>query len=264
MAATLGRCCAAPDAGYGVVSRQLRWAVSTPRQPVVQQFARQQVHSQQPQQQRGRPCAVAPRASTRSAHCACSLRRGSVVTRAAAAPSALDSIEELVGPAGLEPDVFEIITYALKLAWTAETYYVHSWMVLLGLLKKERCTAAAVLQDLGLDDLYGAWNEVLWALNVSDGLTPRAFTPKVAWGERAALILQGAVRFGGWAGRPKVASEDLLMAFAASDVLTALFPDVDLSFDRVRRAVEKRTGVRYELPGDMVDGVAVSSQDMFL
>lgn len=123
-------------------------------------------------------------------------------------------------------------------------------------------TLLQVLQDLGLEDLYGAWNEVLWALNVSDGLQPRAFTPRVVWGERASLIVQGAVRFGMWAGRDKVATEDLLMAFAASDVLSALFPDVDLSFDRVKHAIEKRTGVKYELPG--YEGAALDSQDMFL
>ncbi|KAF6254931.1 hypothetical protein COO60DRAFT_1538035 [Scenedesmus sp. NREL 46B-D3] len=119
-----------------------------------------------------------------------------------------------------------------------------------------------VLQDLGLQDIYGAWNEVLWALNVSDGLQPRAFTARVVWGERASLIVQGAVRFGMWAGRDKVATEDLLMAFAASDVLSALFPDVDLSFDRVKHAIEKRTGVKYDLPG--YEGAALDSQDMFL
>jgi hypothetical protein len=69
--------------------------------------------------------------------------RRSVVALAAAATSSLD-IEELIGPAALEPEVFEIITYALKLAWTSETYYVHSWMVLLGLLKKENSIACNV------------------------------------------------------------------------------------------------------------------------
>jgi hypothetical protein len=119
-----------------------------------------------------------------------------------------------------------------------------------------------VLRELGIDDIYGAWNEVLWALNVADGLTPRAFTAYLQWGERASLILQGAVRYGSWAGRDKVTTEDLLMAFAASDVLTSLFPDVDLNFDRVKRAVEKKTGVVYNMPG--YEGAAMSSQDMFL
>lgn len=40
--------------------------------------------------------------------------------------------------------MFEIVTYALKLAWTSETYYVHSWMVLLGLLKRENSIACDV------------------------------------------------------------------------------------------------------------------------
>lgn len=62
---------------------------------------------------------------------------------AAAATSSLD-LEELIGPTALEPEVFEIVTYALKLAWTSETYYVHSWMVLLGLLKKENSIACDV------------------------------------------------------------------------------------------------------------------------
>eukprot|EP00879_Flechtneria_rotunda_P000772 GHRR01000893.1.p1 GENE.GHRR01000893.1~~GHRR01000893.1.p1 ORF type:complete len:239 (-),score=66.70 GHRR01000893.1:2596-3312(-) len=184
----------------------------------------------------------------------------SLVAHAAATASI--EADEVVGPSALQPEVFEIITYALKLAWTAETYDVHSWMVLLGLLKKESYTACQVLQELGLDDLYGAWNEVLWALNVSDGLQPRAFTPRVAWGERANAIVQGAVRFGMWAGRDKVATEDLLMAFAASDVLSSLFPDVDLSFDRVKATIEKRTGVKYDLPG--YESPAIESLDMFL
>lgn len=119
-----------------------------------------------------------------------------------------------------------------------------------------------VLQELGLDDIYGAWNEVLWALNVSDGLTPRAFTPYMQWGERASLIIQGAVRYAAWAGRDKVTTEDLLMALAASDVLTSLFPDIDLNFDRVKRAVEKKTGVVYNMPG--YEGAAMASQDIFL
>lgn len=61
-----------------------------------------------------------------------------------------------------------------------------------------------VLRELGIDDIYGAWNEVLWALNVSDGLTPRAFTPYMQWGERASLILQVGRReapgLKGWGG----------------------------------------------------------------
>lgn len=77
-----------------------------------------------------------------------SSRRGSssVVVTAAAATSSLD-LEELIGPTALEPEVFEIVTYALKLAWTSETYYVHSWMVLLGLLKKENSIACEVRQQ---------------------------------------------------------------------------------------------------------------------
>eukprot|EP00878_Enallax_costatus_P010422 GHUV01010879.1.p1 GENE.GHUV01010879.1~~GHUV01010879.1.p1 ORF type:complete len:244 (+),score=56.17 GHUV01010879.1:522-1253(+) len=200
-------------------------------------------------------------AAHRSQHCNLSQQRRGNVTVHSVATASVDA-EEIVGPSALEPEVFEIVTYALKLAWTAETYNVHSWMVLLGLLKKESYTACQVLKDLGLEDLYGAWNEVLWALNAADGMEPRAFTPRIQWGERAALIVQGAVRFGMWAGRDKVATEDLLMAFAASDVLSSLFPDVDLSFDRVKHAVEKRTGVKYELPG--YEGSALDSQDNFL
>jgi hypothetical protein len=70
--------------------------------------------------------------------------RGSVVASAAAAATSSLDLEELIGPTALEPEVFEIVTYALKLAWTSETYYVHSWMVLLGLLKKENSIACEV------------------------------------------------------------------------------------------------------------------------
>jgi hypothetical protein len=65
------------------------------------------------------------------------------------------------------PDDFEvstyaaaIIKYAIELARASETYQVHSWMILLGILKYEKCTAAQVLQKLGVEDLYGAWHEV--------------------------------------------------------------------------------------------------------
>jgi hypothetical protein len=76
----------------------------------------------------------------------------SPVAARAAATASMD-VEELVGPSSLQPEVFEIITYALKLAWTAETYNVHSWMVLLGLLKKESYTACQVRQAV----LATAW-----------------------------------------------------------------------------------------------------------
>lgn len=70
--------------------------------------------------------------------------RNVVTFAAAAAATASTELDELIGPSSLEPAVFEIITYALKLAWTSETYYVHSWMVLLGLLKKEDSIACEV------------------------------------------------------------------------------------------------------------------------
>jgi hypothetical protein len=89
----------------------------------------QQMQQHQPQQR-------LPRSNTSSS-------RHSVVMSAAAATSSVD-LDELIGPKALEPEVFEIITYALKLAWTSETYYVHSWMVLLGLLKKENSIACEV------------------------------------------------------------------------------------------------------------------------
>jgi hypothetical protein len=365
--------------------------------------------SQQQQQQLCR----APLPAAAAAQRAALGRRSSVATAAApaaAAAESLSSVEELVGPDKLEAEVFEIVTYALKLAWTAETYYVHSWMLLLGLLKNEKCTACQVragvcvcgwveggggnmralpamcvhsqavlgpaqqwckscarcsfnaahrrashtrpctparrrhpplhqvLRELGLDDLYGAWNEVLWALNVADGLTPRAFAPRMTWGERASAILQvcgagcgwrgvvrcavwcgvlcgavccvvcgmcvrahnrlvcqqvgahhlpnqppsappsavracvhhaqGAVRYGGWAGRDRVTSADLLMAVAASGVLGMLFPDVDLSFERVRKAVERASGAKYVIPGlddgPDTEGSVLTSQDNFL
>lgn len=56
--------------------------------------------------------------------------------------------------------VSNIVAYACNIAKASETYEVHAWMLLLGLLKEETCVAAVVLQDLGLDDLYGAWHEV--------------------------------------------------------------------------------------------------------
>lgn len=71
-------------------------------------------------------------------------RQRGVAASAAAAATASAELDELIGPSKLEAQVFEIITYALKLAWTSETYYVHSWMVLLGLLKQEDSIACEV------------------------------------------------------------------------------------------------------------------------
>jgi len=171
-------------------------------------------------------------------------------------------LDEVIGPQYMAPEVAEVLSYALKISWAAETFSIHSWMLLLGVLKNEQCLASQILKDLGLDDLYGAWHEVLWALNVSDGLEARAFTHKIQWGVRAYSILKGALRFATWAGRDKVQSQDLLLAFAASDVLSTLFPDVDLSFEKVKHAIEKRTGEKYQLPG--YEESALTSQDMFL
>jgi hypothetical protein len=48
---------------------------------------------------------------------------------------------------GLSPqasDLADALSYAIKLAWTSETYLVHSWMVLLGLLRNEKSIACQV------------------------------------------------------------------------------------------------------------------------
>jgi hypothetical protein len=164
----------------------------------------------------------------------------------------------------MEREVAEMLEYAVRLCCTAEVYEIHAWMLLLGVLKQEDSLAGQVLVELGLEDLYGAWHEVLWALNVIDGLQPRAFRHRIGWDVRARAIAQGSVKFAGWAGRDKVATQDLLLAFAASDVLGALFPDLDLSFDRVKRAIERRTGEVYDLPNYEGKGSVVDSQDMFL
>lgn len=143
--------------------------------------------------------------------------------------------------------------FALNLARVSETFEVHSWMLLLGILKQERCTASAVLQDLGVTDLYGAWHEVLWALTAADGLKAGAWKSEVTYCPRALSILHGAEDFASWAGREKTESQDLLMGLADAGVLSALFSDVDMGFDRVRMAVERRTKHAYSLPLDTED-----------
>jgi hypothetical protein len=191
-------------------------------------------------------------------------QRPSWVARDAPAPAlATTSVEEDAGPSVLGADAAEIIAYASHLAVTGETYEVHTWMLLLGILKDESCLAAKALVRAGLDDLYGAWHEVLWALNVSDGLDPRAFTASLAWAPGAGKVVNGAVRFAGWAGRDKVLSQDLLMAIAAAGALEQLFPDLGLTFEAVRRAVQKEAGEAYRLPDDDPADAALQSQDIF-
>jgi len=191
-------------------------------------------------------------------------RQPSWVARDAPAPAlATTSVEEDAGPSSLGTDVAEIIAYAMQMARTGETYEVHTWMLLLGILKDEGGAAARALRRAGLEDLYGAWHEVLWALNVSDGLQPRAFTAKLEWAPGAYRVVNGAVRFAGWAGRDRVAAQDLLMAIAAAGALEHLFPDVGLTFEAVRRAVQKEAGEVYRLPDDDPADGAMQSQDIF-
>jgi hypothetical protein len=202
-------------------------------------------------------------------------------------------------PADFEVSTYaaSIIHYAIELARASETYEVHSWMILLGVLKHEQCTAAKVLRSLGVDDLYGAWHEVgrsalsrltalcvhwspqpdlgdhaimpfsfstaqvLWALHVCDGLKPRPFIPEIGFAERAYWILTGASNFAAWNMRSKIQSEDLLLALSAGNVLNGLFPDLGLSFPHVRNAVEKQTGGHYVLPDDQEEEETDEAED---
>jgi hypothetical protein len=190
------------------------------------------------------------------------------VARDAAAPApsvaSSASLDEDAGPSALGPDAARAVAYAAQLAWTAETYEVHPWMLLLALMRDETCAGAAALQRLGLNDLYGAWHEVLWALNVSNGLEPRAFAYKLDWSPGAYRVLTGAARFAGWAGRDAVGTQDILMATAAAGTIGNLFPDVGADFDAVRRAVGEATGDRYRLPGEDAKDAAIKGQGMFL
>ncbi|PNW84426.1 hypothetical protein CHLRE_03g144667v5 [Chlamydomonas reinhardtii] len=181
---------------------------------------------------------------------------GRVITRATAtaAPSELDDV-------GVSAAAESIIQYAINFARASETYEVHSWMVLMGILKYETCTAAKILKSLGLEDLYGAWNEVLWALNVCDGLQPRSFVTDIKFADRAFKVITAASDFAVWHGKDKMYSEDVLMALAAGGVLEDLFPDLNLSFERVRKAVEKESGRRYQLPDETEEAGPLKSED---
>ena len=97
---------------------------------------------------------------------------------------------------------------------------------------------------------------------------PRAFRPDVGFADRSLRILLGATNFARWGGRSKVQSEDLLMALAAGNVLSGLFPDVKLSLAHVRKVAAKH-GSNYILPDDKEDTQAElvkldSSLDNFL
>ncbi|GIL77078.1 hypothetical protein Vretimale_3143 [Volvox reticuliferus] len=155
-----------------------------------------------------------------------------------------------VDDAGVSDAADAIIRYAINFARASETYKVHSWMVLMGILKYENSTAAQILKKLGLEDLYGAWHEVLWALHVCDGLQARSFCTEISFADRAFKVVTAASDFATWHGKDKMYSEDILMALAAGGVLEGLFPDLNLSFERVRKAVEKQLGRKYQLPDE--------------
>ena len=71
----------------------------------------------------------------------------------------------------------------------------------------------------------------------------------MGFADRALRILLGATNFAKWGGRSKVQSEDLLMALAAGNVLSGLFPDLKLSLVHVRKAASQH-GCNYVLPDD--------------
>ena len=184
-------------------------------------------------------------------------RRGSVAVRAAVAEPA-SGIDDI----SVSAYAGNTIQYALELARTSETYEVHSWMILLGLLRQENSTACKALKQLGLSDLYGAWHEVLWALNACEGLRPRPYAPQIGFQDRAFRIIRGSMSFSAWRGAAKVQSEDLLLSLAAGGVLEGLFPDLGLTFPKVRKAVEQITGAKYKLPDDKEkDDSMLSSSD---
>lgn len=188
-------------------------------------------------------------------------QRRSVTARAAAVEEA-SNVRVNDSDVGVSQPAGAALEWAMNFARASETYEVHSWMLLLGLLKQEKSTAASVLRDLGLDDLYGAWHEVLWALHSSDGLTKRAFSPDTRFSDRAFRIVHGSINFARFHSKARVGSEDLLLALAAGHVLEGIFPDLPgMKFEKVRKAVEKRTGRKYVLPDDPADGSAEKSLD---
>lgn len=161
--------------------------------------------------------------------------------------------------------VGSILQYAIDLSKAAGTYEVHSWMLVLGILRKENCNAAVLLKQLGLEDLYGAWHEVLWALYVSDGLEAKSYKPEVQLSVRTQNILCGAVNAAKLQGRDKVESQDLLLLLAGTGVLEGLFPDLDLQADTVRAAIEDFVGYRYVIPGDVPDDTPpVKEEDLLI
>lgn len=157
-----------------------------------------------------------------------------------------------------------IVNYALEFCKASQTYQVHPWMFLLGILKHENCRAAKTLKSMGIDDLYGAWHEVLWALHVCDGLQPRAFQPEIGFADSAHSVFIASANLAESCGRQKVQSEDLLLALAAANILEGLFPDLNLSLARVRKAVEQQTGCHYVMPGEDTETAPTSESVDFL
>ena len=90
-------------------------------------------------------------------------RADDVLIARSASAAAADPVTSALGDHEVSVAASSIIQYAINFARVSETFETHSWMLLLGLLKHEDCRAALILKDMGLDDLYGAWNEVRMA-----------------------------------------------------------------------------------------------------
>jgi ATP-dependent Clp protease ATP-binding subunit ClpA len=185
-------------------------------------------------------------------------RDRSVMMMSASMPSDADT-----GLPEFGPESKSIMKYAIKFASVSETYTVHPWTLLLGLLRQEDSTACKVLKELGLTDIYGAWHEVLWALNVCDALKPRGYTYEITFVDLTFRTVDGAGKFAIWRESETADSEDMLMALTAAGVLDSLFPDLNLNFQRVRKTIESMTSCSYTLPID--DELSnMSPDDMFL
>jgi hypothetical protein len=139
----------------------------------------------------------------------------------------------------LAPRAKKVTDIAVRFAFSSQTYEVHTWHLVMGLLQVKEGLTADILRNAGLNDLEEAFLEVLYCLKMSDALEPKAFHHDVAFTNKAVYVLEHAGWIARCLGHPQIDAEHILASLAFYEVFKDLFPDVDLSEEVVWKAIDQ-------------------------
>lgn len=114
----------------------------------------------------------------------------------------------------------------------------------MGLLQMKEGLAASIMREAGLTDFEEAFLEIIYCLKLSDALEPKAFRNDVLFTNKASYVLDHAVWIAKCLGHPQVDAEHILASLSFYEVFKDLYPDLDLSEDRVWKALHNAWDAR--------------------